>query len=107
LIAANAVVTAEANRVANVNNTAAMLRWKTLAAAEVTSIQGDVTRARALLIALTAEVAEQTREEAAARTALFLAEDQETAKALAVERLGTDPSTGATATGAYAVQAAA
>lgn len=66
----NAKTTAEAARDANAANTAAMARWKELAAAEGAAITGDVTRAKVLLEALTHEVADEARLEAAARTAL-------------------------------------
>jgi len=61
---------AEAARDANLANTAAMTRWKELAAAEASAITDDVTRAKGLLEALTHEVADEARLEAAARTAL-------------------------------------
>ena len=76
-----------------------MVRWKALAAAEVDAIEADVVRARALLRALTAEVAEVTRDEFAARAAVDTATAAEAAKALAFTKLGST----ATPTGAYAV----
>lgn len=76
-----------------------MVRWKALAAAEVDAIEADVVRARALLVALTAEVAEVTRDEFAARAAVDTATAAEAAKALANTKLGNTT----TPTGAYAV----
>jgi hypothetical protein len=78
-----------------------MLRWKTLAAAEVSAIEGDVARARVLLVALTAEVSEVTRDEFDARAALATAVAEEAAKALANTKLGDDTTT--PKTGAYRV----
>lgn len=68
--AATAVTTADNAKVDNEKNTAAMVRWKALATAEISAIQGDVGRARALLTALTEEVADTARLESTARMAL-------------------------------------
>jgi len=82
-----------------------MVRWKALAAAEVDAIEADVVRARALLVALTAEVSEVTRDEFQARADVDTAVDAEAAKAEAQRKLGNAESTpgDGTATGAYAV----
>lgn len=68
--AATAVTTADNAKVDNEKNTVAMVRWKALATAEISAIQGDVGRARALLTALTEEVADTARLESTARMAL-------------------------------------
>jgi len=68
--AAAAVTTADNAKTDNEKNTAAMVRWKALATAEIAAIDGDVVRARALLTALTEEVADTARLEATARMAL-------------------------------------
>lgn len=79
-----------------------MVRWKALAAAEVTAIEGDVERARTLLVALTAEVSEVTRDEFAARADVATAVAAEAAKAAANTKLGNTVASG-NVSGAYAV----
>jgi outer membrane PBP1 activator LpoA protein len=65
-----------------------MVRWKAMAADEVAAIEGDIGRARALLTALTQEIAPVARAESDARANLAAAVAAEEAKADAILELG-------------------